>query len=207
MNLEKNKEQWSTWYHCFTLAANKHPLKAFESGRNSQDSDGGRRSASWRKPEDTIGSVESLSLSLSLCRPINRPSNLPLREKTGKRTLTLRGRMARPDAPRNERKLRLDSMLGNTIYGKGAGLRGTDSAARRSGICRYSSRSEIERLLVARRPWWKRRVSRKIELSFIHSRAVISAEVVSRDDGGLGTSEIMSTSSWLKIWSRSVTWK
>lgn len=82
----------------------------FASGRNSQDSGRGRRSASLKEARGcSISSVESFSL------PPYRPAPTPFREKTGKRTLTLRGRMAWPDA--RETRENCDSIrLSETRY-------------------------------------------------------------------------------------------
>lgn len=77
--------------HYFTLASDKHPLKP-----SNQDEIvkilQQKKTILLEEAEDTIGTVESFSLLPP------RPTPSVFREKTGKRTLTLRGRMARPDA-------------------------------------------------------------------------------------------------------------
>jgi len=81
--------------------------------------------------------------------PIDRPR--PLSRENGKTNVDIMRTDGAARCTRNERERRLDSTLGNTIYWMGQVYEEQIPPRRHCRICRYSSRSEIERLLVARR--------------------------------------------------------
>lgn len=166
-NLKKKRKVTATVIPLFHIASDKHPLKPSNQDKIVKILQQ-KKTIRFLEEADTIGAVESFSL------PPPRPIPSVFREKTGKRTLTLRGRMARPDARETREN-------GDSIRRSETRYTGRSRFTRNRFRCVALRNPQVQLSIRDRAAPrgqaipTKRCVSQKIELSFIHSGTVISA--------------------------------